>query len=453
MHDQQKIKIISRELQIPDEQAEQLLEQYNFDHNKAIRSYGSPKLDISLPPDWKPYGPGRQLKHCLRKQGDVDATMTAGKPPSSASTISTSKSSKKPSNNCDLVLPRVRAPNVPINNKISDVLLLQDLVGAIQNGETLEQVRSYLSVHDAQEIRKHINHDVKGFPAIFYVVETRDSDLLRLWWKYGGNVNETATWRGLQNVPLLAYAVSIGTSFKQNTTLLVATLLSIGAVHSSIPKAFYTPYDRDLPRNGPDDGELPELSEKRMSWCTEPVRRMLAARLNLEQRYYLNLASLLLQPRIRARQISKFKSAENLFSVPFFLIGQTVASQFLIKRLLHHLAKPSKQPLVLVFAGPSGHGKTELARKLGELMGLEMEVVDCTNKDHDRDMFGARNPWQGWEMGSPLNNFLARKDATKSMVFLDEFEKTTTEIHQTLLPFQSGESSPKSNTPLTNKAY
>jgi hypothetical protein len=38
-----------------------------------------------------------------------------------------------------------------------------------------------------------------------------------------------------------------------------------------------------------------------------------------------------------------------------------------------------KTPLVLVFAGPSGHGKTELARQLGHLLSLELEVVDCTN--------------------------------------------------------------------------
>lgn len=101
---------------------------------------------------------------------------------------------------------------------------------------------------------------------------------------------------------------------------------------------------------------------------------------------------------------------------------------------------PSKSPLVLMFAGPSGHGKTELARKLGDLLSLEMVNVDCTSKSDEREMFGPRSPYIGSEKGSPLNNFLARKAGTRCIVFLDEFEKTTSAVHQTLLlPFQSGE--------------
>lgn len=101
---------------------------------------------------------------------------------------------------------------------------------------------------------------------------------------------------------------------------------------------------------------------------------------------------------------------------------------------------PIKSPLVLMFAGPSGHGKTELARKLGDLLSLEMINVDCTSKSDEREMFGARSPYYGCGNGSPLNNFLARLAGTRSLVFLDEFEKTTSVVHQTLLlPFQTGE--------------
>lgn len=68
-----------------------------------------------------------------------------------------------------------------------------------------------------------------------------------------------------------------------------------------------------------------------------------------------------------------------------------------------------------------------------------MEIVDCTNKSDEKEMFGARSPYQGWEKGSPLNNFLARKAGENCIVFLDEFEKTTEDLRQTLLlPFQNG---------------
>lgn len=254
------------------------------------------------------------IHSCGPNQGDVNATMTGGKFVSSALTMPVSKGSKDPFIKCNLVLPQIPAPRNPINDGSLE-FSLRDVIGAIQNGETCEQVRTYLAFHDAQEVQLHINDDVEGFPAIFYVVETRNPDLVRLWQKYGGDVNKTATWRLFKNVPLLAFAVHVGDSFKKDATLLVATLLSIGADHTSIPKSFFTPYERDLPLDGPDDEELPELAGGRMSWCTPPVRRMLAARLNLQQRYYLNLASCLMEPGLRAKQIAKFKGAESLLAL------------------------------------------------------------------------------------------------------------------------------------------
>lgn len=53
-----------------------------------------------------------------------------------------------------------------------------------------------------------------------------------------------------------------------------------------------------------------------------------------------------------------------------------------------YLAMPTKQPLVLLFAGPSGHDKTELARNLGQLLSLDFHSVDCTNFKFKSDLFG-----------------------------------------------------------------
>lgn len=105
---------------------------------------------------------------------------------------------------------------------------------------------------------------------------------------------------------------------------------------------------------------------------------------------------------------------------------------------------PPKQPLVLLFAGPSGHGKTELARNLGRLLGFDLRNVDCTNLKRETDLFGPWFPYQGWEKGSVVNNFLAGHNARQSIVFLDEFEKTEDEVRQALLvPFDSGKSQEK----------
>jgi ATP-dependent Clp protease ATP-binding subunit ClpA len=91
------------------------------------------------------------------------------------------------------------------------------------------------------------------------------------------------------------------------------------------------------------------------------------------------------------------------------------------------------------FLGPSGHGKTELAKRMGELLSLELECIDCTELRHETDLFGPKKPYIGHELGSPLNNFLTRLNGRRSIVFLDEFEKTTKDVRNSLLiPFDEG---------------
>lgn len=107
--------------------------------------------------------------------------------------------------------------------------------------------------------------------------------------------------------------------------------------------------------------------------------------------------------------------------------------------VLRYLAMPTNQPLVLLFAGPSGHGKTELAQNLGRLLSLDLHSVNCTHLRHETDLFGPWSPYQGWEKGSATNNFLASHNNESCIVFMDEFEKTHEEVRQALLlPFQCG---------------
>jgi MoxR-like ATPase len=101
---------------------------------------------------------------------------------------------------------------------------------------------------------------------------------------------------------------------------------------------------------------------------------------------------------------------------------------------------PTPQPLVLLFAGPSGHGKTELARNLGRLLSLELHSVDCTNLSHETDLFGPWFPFVGSSNGSAVNNYLASNNGQRCIIFMNEFEKTTEEVQRALLvPFQNGE--------------
>jgi len=87
----------------------------------------------------------------------------------------------------------------------------------------------------------------------------------------------------------------------------------------------------------------------------------------------------------------------------------------------------------MVFAGPSGHGKTELARQMGDLLGVPHVLVDCTEMQHETDLFGLKAPYQGHEKGSPLNNRRASYSGGRNIVFLDEFENMDGDVRQSLL--------------------
>jgi hypothetical protein len=160
----------------------------------------------------------------------------------------------------DFILPSVLPPS---NLTPGTTFSLRDIVGAMQHGASLQTVQNYLGYYDGKTVRKHVNSTVDGFPAMFFVVATNNPTILRTWVAYGGDV--AAIYEG-SKVPLLAFAIILSETIQTDTTLLVATLLSLGASSQVIPRAFYMPYCQDLPDNGPDDENLEDINDENKKW-------------------------------------------------------------------------------------------------------------------------------------------------------------------------------------------
>lgn len=333
---------------------------------------------------------------------------------------------------------------LPGGPKGRDPFSPRDVASAMQRGATRHELERYFSYYGEAQIRETLKQQpsassIEGFDLMFYAVATNQPAIVQLCAVFGGNPNAVHHHSG---TPLIAFAILQADVIQTHTTGVVSVLLALGASARVFPAAFYCPFLQDLPFEGPHEDLLTDLGDEEKKWCREPaVRRKLAQTLDLSQRYFLAREARAKKPSARHAQVAMGFKMQSLLGIQYFLIGQTSAAVSLKAKLLAYTTLPSNRPLVLVFAGPSGHGKTELARKLGELLNLPLRVVDCTIYNKEADLFGYRPPHLKASEGTPANNFLANHAGKRCIMFLDEFEKTTEDVHKSLLiPFDNGES-------------
>lgn len=312
------------------------------------------------------------------------------------------------------------------------------LAWALQQSFSFDQIQKYLESYKAEEVRGKLNVNIVtdniSLSVLFFAVERNCSKTVRLLLELGSSPNARIAPHSL---PVLAFAILHAENDLTNTTEVVKTLLGLGASPHDIPKDMWVDYMKP-PRAVRDVNHAPELGSN-PQWCGPEYRAALARTLNLTQRYFLAKAATLKRPSDRAKQVAAAHKVTTLLEAPYHLIGQAPATDMVLSRVFGHIALCADTPLILLCAGPSGHGKTELAKQMGTLMSLDTLVVDCTEMRYETDMFGPKHPYHGSAEGSPLNNYLAQQNGGRSIVFLDEFEKTTSNVRQALLlAFDSG---------------
>ena len=324
-------------------------------------------------------------------------------------------------------LPILKAPENAVDDIESPGLSgfsIDLLAWALQQNLSLTKIGSYLKAFPPEAVESKLSFLVGQYPPIFYAVERNNAAIVRLLIELGQNPN-TRSMSG--DVPILAFAIFHAENEMLNATEVVKTLLGLGAHPKVIPQDMWkNPIqipDQKLPEVEPNTKS--DRSSSKSSWCTKKYRAAIARNINLTQRYFLEKAYRYEMLSKRKSQVARAWNITPLLEMPFHLVGQLHATDIVMSSLLTHLALVRARPLVLMFCGPSGHGKTELANQMATLLSCPFQGVDCTEMKYETDLFGPKHPYVGSTEGSKVNNFLEENSAQRSVVFLDEFEKTS----------------------------
>jgi len=105
-----------------------------------------------------------------------------------------------------------------------------------------------------------------------------------------------------------------------------------------------------------------------------------------------------------------------------------------VKRARLGLKLPNKPSGTFMFLGPSGVGKTELAKSLAEALSvplLRFDMSEYMEKHAVAKLIGAPPGYEGYEQGGILTNQVRRNPY--SVVLFDEIEKAHTDVFNVML--------------------
>ena len=321
-----------------------------------------------------------------------------------------------------------------------------NLAWAIQSHVDVKCIVRYLASYDRSGIQGKFLDVVlstsKGgarFPILFFAAERNSPEIVTLWCQRGADMDCRLEPSG---IPLLAYTIMGSEYSLSDTTDSLVALLAMGANLRYIPQDMWCDYVTSVKNDSPKDWQAEDPSTR---WCTAELRGALSRTLNLMQRYLLWKADCIERPMPRKKQVAQAHMTTPLFELPYRIIGQRWATEQVEESIGGHYLCNTAQPLVSLFTGPSGHGKTELASSLGNLLSLPFLAVNCSVLHHSTDLLGTHAGYEGWAQGSPLGAHLAQHVGQKNVVFLDEFDKTTEDVCQSLLLLFEGKYSDRRN--------
>ncbi|KAF8753950.1 hypothetical protein RHS01_06579 [Rhizoctonia solani] len=233
---------------------------------------------------------------------------------------------------------------------------------------------------------------------------------------------------GPEDLPALAFALA--NEQLTDKTQIVKSLLSHGADPSSV-------LHRQTGSGQFDDADL-------------ALTTRIEQGMNPAIRYYLNRKQMTI-PAPQAELLEK-NNFGGLTRAGFSIIGQDAALEELIRVVAGHCRRKALNPLVVVFSGGPGCGKSLLASKIGPLLHVPYFTINMTNLRNEAALFNYIS--MTTKVGQPkipLMDFLRDNQGQRCVVVLEEIEKAAdkTVWHSLLMPWELGKATVIS--PLNNE--
>ncbi|KAG9000115.1 hypothetical protein FRB93_012879 [Tulasnella sp. JGI-2019a] len=290
-------------------------------------------------------------------------------------------------------------------------------------------------------------------PLLFWALASDNvSEVERLLASGEATANDKA---GPDDLPALLFTMQ--NEALKNRTEIVKTLLAYGA-DPSVLQELASSGGQDLASSSESDGPVDEEGDeegrrdsmttvkgvqkrdsRRVSDQVKRDRRMsrrITMGMNPAIDYYMTR-----MPELPPKQLEALRKAgfDPLTRTPFHMVGQDLVLQELLRVLARHAQRDSTTPVSIIFAGPSGHGKSLLSRNIGELLRIPAHTVNMTNLRSQEEFMESRS-LTTTQADMKLARFLSMHEGKRCAVILEEIEKVADKSasNTLLMPWEVG---------------
>ena len=179
---------------------------------------------------------------------------------------------------------------------------------------------SYLYSYNNKNIRNAlarplIGDSLEDYPILCFAVARNSPQIVRLLCKSGADPNSVM---GVEDVPMLSYAVVSADYSLSDTTDTVIALLAMGAKPTGVPKDMWKDYLSSPAKDLPKDLDKEDWEDR---WCIPEIREALSRTLTLKHHYSLWKASSMQHPSPVMKQVTEATNAVPLLEIDYHVIG------------------------------------------------------------------------------------------------------------------------------------